>query len=245
MRSLRNIARIALLCMVLCAGGGVTRATSVEQIAQATEQLRKDTNLGIERKQRSLRWNEPTRKSDEDIPGWLEWFQNLVQWFTRSAEAMVWVVAAILASFIAIYILRLIRDRKASASARTFMAPSHVRDLDIRPESLPADIGAAALTLWEGGEHRRALALLYRGLLSRMVHVHQAPVRDSTTEGECIDLARRCLPAASRDYAALLVTTWQRAVYGDLTPDTEQVRTLCAGFAVSLNAGTADGAGKA
>ena len=54
--------------------------------------------------------------------------------------------------------------RAAYRGCRTpFVAPSHVRDLDIRPESLPDDVGAAALALWQRGEQRAALALLYRG----------------------------------------------------------------------------------
>ena len=72
-----------------------------------------------------------------------------------------------------------------------FVAPTHVRDLDIRPESLPDDIGAAARALWDRGEHRAALALLYRGLLSRLAHVHRLPIRDSSTEGDCLALAAR------------------------------------------------------
>jgi hypothetical protein len=118
---------------------------------------------------------------------------------------------------------------------RTPAAPSHVRDLDIRPESLPDDIGAAALALWERGEQRSALALLYRGLLSRLVHSHGVPIRASSTEGECLALAESRVAAPSARYATRLVETWTAAVYGDLQPATAAVQTLCGEFAVALD----------
>ena len=167
---------------------------------------------------RTLRWASEENPPPEAMPKWTLWLQGLVRWIAASVRMIVWVLAAILAAFIVIYVLRVLRTRVAEARGNSFIAPSHVRDLDIRPESLPSDIGAAALQLWERGEQRRALALLYRGLLSRMVHAHRAPVRDSTTEGECIQLARRCLPAAAGAFAATLVVTWQRAVYGGRFP---------------------------
>jgi hypothetical protein len=123
--------------------------------------------------------------------------------------------------------------------------PTHVRDLDIRPESLPVDIGAAARTLWSRGEHRAALALLYRGLLSRLAHVHQVPVKDSSTEGDCLALAVTHLTIDRSEYTSRLIRVWQRAVYGGVNAETSAVYALCDGFAPALDpapdAGTAPG----
>jgi hypothetical protein len=114
-----------------------------------------------------------------------------------------------------------------------------VRDLDIRPESLPPDIGAAALALWEQGEKRAALALLYRGLLSRLVHVHSVPIRDSSTEGDCLALATTRLRAERVAYVSKLIRTWESAVYGGVDVETEVVRALCAEFSAALDAADA------
>jgi hypothetical protein len=110
-----------------------------------------------------------------------------------------------------------------------------VRDLDIRPESLPDDVGAAAAALWSSGEHRAALALLYRGLLSRLVHVHGVPIRDSSTEGDCLALATPRVTAMRNSYAARLVRVWQGAVYGTEHPSSEAVLALCGDFARVLD----------
>jgi hypothetical protein len=114
-------------------------------------------------------------------------------------------------------------------------APTHVRDLDIRPASLPPDIGAAARALWDAGQQRAALALLYRGLLSRLAHVHSVPIRDSTTEGDCLALAAEHLPTPRHDYVSRLVGVWQHAVYGHEEVSAVAVHDLCDGFAPALD----------
>jgi hypothetical protein len=111
-----------------------------------------------------------------------------------------------------------------------------VQDLDIRPETLPNDIGAAARALWDRGEHRSALALLYRGLLSRLAHVHRVPIRDSSTEGDCLALAASHLASARHDYASRLVRVWQRAVYGRDEVPAATVYGICDDFARALDA---------
>ena len=226
-----------LLCAALVGAQPVVSQQAappdLARIEAAREAVRQDAALGTERTINTLRWDRQ-RASQEDsaTPGWLF---GLFRWLGQSARLLVWVLAAVLAAMIVVYLLRLLRDRRVVATARP-LAPTHVRELDIRPESLPADIGAAARQLWDAGDTRRALALLYRGLLSRLVHAHAAPVRDSTTEGESVLLARGCLPAAGGEFAAALVGVWQLAVYGRRTPDTATVHALCVGFSPALDA---------
>jgi Domain of unknown function (DUF4129) len=112
--------------------------------------------------------------------------------------------------------------------------PTHVRDMDVRPESLPDDIGAVAWGMWERGDARAALSLLYRGLLSRMVYQYSVPVRGSSTEGDCRELSVKHLPDRQGQFAAQLILLWQRAIYGARTPTVDQVRELCAGFDAAL-----------
>jgi hypothetical protein len=147
---------------------------------------------------------------------------------------LMWVVIGVLAALLVYLIIRIFAGERITSSARRFVPPTHVQDLDIRPESLPPDIGAAARALWDRGEHRAALALLYRGLLSRLAHVYEVPIRDSSTEGDCLTLAARKLDSATLDYATRLVRTWQRAIYGGLTIEDPVIHELCAQFDVQL-----------
>jgi hypothetical protein len=210
------------------------------EISKAIQTLQSDPNLAGERKTRVLRWNtekkEPEQKSNEPMPGWLKWIGNLFEWLGESARVLVWMIVALFIAVLVVWLIRFVRGADLGRkSAVGFLAPTHVRDLDIRPESLPDDIGKSAYELWERGEHRAALSLLYRGLLSRLVHNHAAPIKHSSTEGECRALALQKLPARSHEYVALLIRVWQGAVYGATEPDDETMRRLCAQFAATLN----------
>ena len=211
-----------------------------EQITAAIEKLKADPNLGTEKKTRQLRRNSTsgTAPQSRELPGWLKWIADAFGWLASTARALLWVGAIVLVAVLAIWIKRFLESRAGgrSTALKFPAAPTHVRDLDIRPESLPDDIGRAALELWQRGEHRAAMALLYRGLLSRLAHVYGVPIRDSSTEGDCLALATAHLPAASSAYAGKLIRTWQRAVYGNTEPAVEEMQTLCAGFAAAVDA---------
>lgn len=211
-------------------------------IRKALDKVENDPNLATERTISMLRWAEPEAVTDE--PWWwrwvnsvARWLRGLFDWLAASGRYVVWVIGAVLAALLALYIVRIVRVRGLPRVPKPFAPPSHVRDLDIRPESLPDDIGAAALAEWERGEQRAALALLYRGLLSRLVHAHGVPIRASSTEGDCLALAQPRLTAGSAQYAARLVTTWGTAVYGGLLPSPGAVQSLCGDFAGALDRG--------
>lgn len=214
---------------------------TTQQIDAALVDLRLDPNLPQERTVRSLRWRQDDQaRTPDETPGWILWMQGLFGWIAGSARALTWVVIALLVAMIAVFVIRLLRAGRTGRLDAGFIAPTHVRDLDIRPDSLPADIGLAARTLWDAGAQRQALALLYRGLLSRLAHQHQAPVRDSTTEGQSVVLAQRHLSTPAAGFAAQLVTSWQNAVYGDNMPPTAAVHALCADFRAALDVAAAD-----
>jgi hypothetical protein len=209
-----------------------------EQVKAAVTQLTADPNLGVAQKSHRLRWAKqaPAEKKANDTPAdWLRWLAEAISWFATTARALLWVIGVLLAGIVGLYIKRFLEVRGELPSPLRITMPTHVRDLDIRPESLPENIGAAALAMWERGEHRAALALVYRGVLSRLAHVHGVPIRDSSTEGDCLRLANAHLPVAPAAYIARLIRVWQRAVYGNTEPTDEEARSLCATFADALD----------
>ncbi|MDR2216544.1 MAG: hypothetical protein LBE59_12005 [Nevskiaceae bacterium] len=211
------------------------------QIDAATETVKADPALGIERTVRALRWISDEDEQDgneqdarERPSGFSRWIAQMFRWMAEGGRYLVWVVLALLVGLLSLYLVRFFRGFDSGKSQRAKDAPTHVRNLDIRPESLPEDIGAAAWGLWEQGDHRDALSLLYRGLLSRLVHEHSVPIRDSSTEGDCLNLAERHLSMDRRGYVALLIRAWQRAVYGAENPQGVEMRALCEQFAAAL-----------
>jgi hypothetical protein len=211
-------------------------------VRDALDRVAKDPNLATERTARTLRWAK-NEEAARDVPAWLQsltgiarFVRGLFGWFASSARILLWVGAAILAALLAIFLLRLARSWRGPLQLpESFVAPSHVRDLDIRPESLPDDVGTAAALLWDRGEQRAALALLYRALLSRLVHAYSVPIQVSSTEGDCLALAAPRLTATAGGYMTRLIGVWQNAVYGGLSPSSVAVHALCAEFGPLLD----------
>eukprot|EP01034_Spumella_vulgaris_P039539 gene39539-48855_t len=63
-------------------------------------------------------------------------------------------------------------------------AATEIAGLDIRAESLPADVAGAVRSLWDQGDRRGALALLYRATLSRLVQQDGLLLAQGATEGD-------------------------------------------------------------
>ena len=96
--------------------------------------------------------------------------------------------------------------------------------MELAPEKLPADVGAAAAALAREGKLREALGLLYRGALSELVHQRGVRLAASHTEGEAVRLAK--LP-----YFSMLVDAWQRCAYASRTPSAGEVERLARDYA--------------
>jgi len=218
-------------------GEDATKLITEQQAKQAVDALKKDSNLVEEQKISTLHWVDKEEKKEQDkkLPGWLRWLRNLFAWLSHTSRFFLWTGIAVLVGLVVIFLLRVFRHYQGSASLPAVNLPTHVRDLDIRPESLPEDIGAAVWLLWEQNENRAALALLYRGLLSRLVHQHAVPIKDSSTESQCLELARVHLQPAQTEYVSRTLRVWQFAIYGAKLPTTDLLRQLCDEFASFLN----------
>src|SRR5690606_22001794 len=145
-------------------------------------------NLSPERPIRTLRWLGDGKQPERRKPGWLAWLEGLFQWIGGASRLLLWIAIVSMLGLLAIFLKRVFSGIQYTPRTQAAQAPTHVQEMDIRPESLPDDIGGAALQLWERNEHRAALALLYRGMLSRLVHSHAVPIRESTTEADCLTL---------------------------------------------------------
>lgn len=242
---------LAAAAPVFAVGGDPPTQAEVDKAVEAVKQ---DPNLAAEKSVRTLTWKdwggrdekaEEPKPRESHWPSWLDWIPALFGWIGQASQMLVWVLIAALVGLLLLFIARLVRDTRLEGKSSKFVAPTHVQDLDIRPESLPPDIGAAARTLWDRGEHRAALALLYRGMLSRLAHVHEVPIRDSSTEGDCLALAGRKLDTVRIAYITQLVRTWQRFTYGGIAIEDAVAHELCAGFSHNLDAPVADTAGGA
>jgi Domain of unknown function (DUF4129) len=151
---------------------------------------------------------------------WLEMFGAVTYWAL--------IAGAVLCVAWLIYKNRHVFNRVGTARAKEAKpsGPRTVMGLDLSPESLPADIAAAAWELWRAGDSRGALSLLYRGSLSWLVHVARLPVRDCDTEGDCVRIARGLPEPARHEYFEHLTGQWVRVAYAAREPAASDMERL-------------------
>lgn len=109
---------------------------------------------------------------------------------------------------------------------------TEIGGLDIRPESLPDDIVGNVLALWQKGERRAALALLYRATVSRLASEDGLLLTRGATEADCLRLAgmacrQQRLGAGRLQVATGVTALWLDGAYGDRWPGTEKLSASC------------------
>jgi len=206
------------------------------QVSTIIDGLRRDPDLQETRLNKTLRWKkdggDEQKKpvADSAWNGLVRWIAGALQWLAEAGRWLVWLLGALAVALLALLLRRWMRERADAESPARAALPSRVGTLDVRPESLPERIGAEARALWLSGAHRAALSLLYRGALSRLIHVHAVPIRAANTEDECLRLARASLEQERSAYFARLVGTWRLAVYAARDPEGSGVLGLCDDF---------------
>lgn len=164
-------------------------------------------------------------------PAWTGGFAELI-------EALLW---TLLAGGIAVLVWRyrdwlaLFVRRAPAAETPVAETPVELFGLAVDPRSLPDDLPASVEQLWPH-DPRAALGLLYRGLLSHLLHQRRLPLTPAHTEGEVLVLLQRLDDAPLARFAARLLQAWQALAYGSRPPPAELGTELCAAWrALELN----------
>ena len=258
---LADLRRAALLVAVAC--GGAIDASAADAAASATaaasapaltpagraartdavvRQLRADPLISGRHKEHELQWkkDEPKnkRQAQKQEPD-SNWFKSFLDFLNDTSRFLFWGIVLVGVAVLLVSGRHLVQLQGLRRRAAAQTVVSHVRDLDVRPESLPDDVGAAAWALWQAGQVPAALSLLYRGALSRLIHRHHVPITASATEGECLDLARPRLETGALRYVTQVVRAWEASIYGGRTLSAAMGEVLCTGFAARLDAAPA------
>lgn len=159
--------------------------------------------------------------------------------FARLVELLLWLAVAVGA----VLVLRYLRQRLAALPGRTTPPPElPVADLHHNtPLAPPApDSGQAAWQLWQQGEQRAALALLYRASIAGLSTQHALELPDHATEDDCLHQARVTpLPPPLLTFFTALTGIWQAAAYAHRLPEAATVQALCTEWAAHFTARTA------
>ena len=222
------------------AAGGHDRESASELI----EQVLQGEDFGHDRVVSKWRFKDWDR--DEGPPDYIpEWIIDFVEWmlsvlgFGSGLEGFaLWLKILLVVLFCGLlfYLLRRYRGplSRPGKSARKVAAAEVLFGLDVTPESLPEDVPAQVMQLWEEGASREALGLLYRASLSRLIDRYQFAFHASHTEAECAALVRQHGIDSLSKFFWELTQVWRRLAYGHHLPAADIVRGLCDDWAREL-----------
>lgn len=205
---------------------------SADRAAETIEAVLAAKDFGYRRE--VLRWRFKPREDDgkntrEDSPAFAELFEELAGLLATLTRASLWFLLGLAVLLLIVYRdrwLGLITGRRRRQPG--YRPPDTLFGLDLRADSLPEDIAAAARALWQAGRHREAMSLLYRGALAALVHREGLALHDSHTEGDILALARQAISAPRHQYLAELTGVWQLIAYAHREPEATQSQRLLA-----------------
>lgn len=167
----------------------------------------------------------------EGIKHLLEAWQGM-KWLANAVEVLLW--GAVIA--LVVLIIWRYREWLSTFTGRLSLPKRQKRDvpsmlfgLDVAPESLPDDVASTVERLWNE-QPREALGLLYRALLSRLLHDYHLPLKGSHTEGEVQQLVQNLELGDLTRFTQVLTRHWQNLAYGHQNPPDNLKRGLCEGW---------------
>ncbi|HEU5176597.1 MAG TPA: hypothetical protein VFU24_04020, partial [Burkholderiales bacterium] len=153
------------------------------------------------------------------------WLPGVGYALARAGEVLLWLGAGALLAYALWWASRML-PRYRGPPPEPYRPPAALFGMDLAPEKLPADVGAAAAALAREGKLREALGLLYRGALSELVHRRGVQLLASHTEGEAVRVAQSKVSAPTGSYLQSLVGAWQQCAYARRMPRADDVVRL-------------------
>lgn len=205
-----------LLALLVGMGTSPCHAALPPEPEEAVKKVLEDPAFSTTRKVTA--WTFGERKEDgppamRGVPG-LAAFGRLLG---ALLEPLLWAAVLALIAWLLWRAVRLDRTRAAALPVAGPPLPAALFGLDLRPDSLPADLPGEARRLLGEGKAAAALSLLYRGALAALV-VRRVTLPRSATEGDCLRAARAVIAAEPAAFFASLTTAWQACAYAQREP---------------------------
>ncbi|KAF1030160.1 MAG: hypothetical protein GAK37_01478 [Pseudomonas sp.] len=185
------------------------------------------------------------KPADENsLPAWLQtWLNNLnsdtFKHLAKGVEIALW---SLLTGGVALVIwryrdwLRTFVSRRPNPAKTRQAIPAQLFGLPVGTETLPSDIASSAEQLW-ASQPREALGLLYRGLLNRLLHDFNLPLKNADTEGQVLERIRQLQQPQLLAYSDELTRCWQNLAYGHQLPPAFTQQKLCTDWRTLFGSG--------
>ncbi len=241
-----GLAALLLLCAVLLAGPVPAHAKTAVQTtpvpasaapaspAQCViREILADPVFGreIEEKRWKLRQGNEEVKEREpsSLDPYIDKLARMFEALVGGLRVVAWGVAIVVAAFLVYLVIRY-RAYWLPGGRPAPPPPEFLFGLDVRPQSLPDDVAAAARAALAAGRIEEALSLLYRGALVVLLHRLQVEFRAGDTEDDCLARVRGRLQFAAEDYFRRFLEYWRHVAYARHVPPMSDLEALCSGW---------------
>jgi hypothetical protein len=214
---------LGLIVTALPGWTGPAHAQAPSKAQEEIKEVLKDPVFGKYERRTRIESLHPAPKQQRapDLDG----FAAFMQTFAQVLRFAVWIALAIALLLVLRWLLSHIKF-KGDAQPAPEALPEVLFGLDVRPESLPKDVAAAALALAARGQMVAALSLLYRGALVSLLHRDGIQLATGDTEADCLAKVKPTAQRSTHDYLTRLVASWQAAAYAHRMPERVEVEEL-------------------
>ena len=189
---------------------------------------------------------ENTARSEGKLPAWLQALldglnSNTFKHVAQGLEVLLWSVLVIgLALVVWRYRdwLHVFVSRREPTAKIPKPVPTQLFGLELGTETLPDDVATIAEQLWPT-QPREALGLLYRGLLSRLLHDFNLPLKSADTEGQVLDRVHQLQQPQLLAFSDELTQHWRNLAYGHHLPPASAQQKLCSDWRALFSSGGA------
>ena len=183
---------------------------------------------------------------DGKLPDWLKALldnlnSNTFKHIAQGLEVLLWgLIVGALITLVWRYrewLRTFVSRRRLRKPQDVKVAPAQLFGLELGLETLPDDIASAAEHLWPT-QPREALGLLYRGLLSRLLHDFNMPLKSADTEGQILERANQLQQPQLLAFSDDLTRHWQNLAYGHRLPPPSVQQQLCSDWRTLFSRGS-------
>ncbi len=170
--------------------------------------------------------------SEPDLEKDHSWYYWLVEVFFPYFR---WLALGVFLSFVAIVLWRYrhkigkwIRGVVIPMASSTILEKTTINaENHVSTKPVWAGVDQEALSLLQQGQQREALALLYRGALSKLYEHLDTVLPPGCSEYECLLFANQHLSMEDREYFRQLIQSWLAVAYGGAELDVAMIAALC------------------
>ena len=210
-----------LACALAAASPMPSRAADVpaKDPAKEIREVLREPDFGHKDMVTRIKYVGPTWKTSGQPKSFdWAWLAKLSRWIGEASRVLAWAAGAGVLLVVLYFLARYLRLHGFGSARR--QRPDFLFGLDVRPESLPDDVAAAAERLARESRVREALSLLYRGSLVRFMD-GGIEFLQGDTEGDCMRRVEAAETPRRTSYFRRLVTHWEVLAYGHhaVSPD--------------------------